>query len=246
MIFKIHNNSTRSNDFVSTLLMFDVYSRMIETNVFSSTITQRATVMRKIMNEIRRLHAFRQMNDALNTRNDSFIISIHDLLINFSVLVFREDNTRQSETWKRSYKLLSLQDESTVVELSSELIKFRIISIKSYHNSADNDMKNTNEEKKNDDSIYKIYVKTMCILSGKSTRQIVAEVGHRQIDKLIVILHTKNRRAIYHLQASLIKKSVRLRCSICIKSKVYEYYLRVYEYDFDNIFSLKNSCSQKL
>ena len=141
MTFKTLNDSARSNDLVSTLLMFDVYSRMIEANALSSTITQRATVMRKIMNEIRRLHAFRQMNDALNTRNDSFIISIHDLLINFSVLVFREDNTRQSETWKRSYKLLSLQDESTVVELSSEFIKFRIISIKSYHNSVNSDMK---------------------------------------------------------------------------------------------------------
>ena len=96
--FKTLNNSARSNDSVSTLLMFDVYSRMIETNALSSTITQRATVMRKIVNEIRRLHAFRQMNDALNTRNDSFIISVHDLFINFSVLVFREDNTRQSET----------------------------------------------------------------------------------------------------------------------------------------------------
>ena len=78
----------------------------------------------------------------------------------------------------------------------------------------------------------------------KSTSQIVAEIDHRQINKLIVILYTKNRRAIYHLQANLIKRPVRLRCSNYIKSEVYEYYLRVYEYDPDIelSFRLKTSC----
>ena len=70
MTFKTLNDSARSNDLVSTLLMFDVYSRMIEANAFSPTITQRATVMRKIMNKTRKLHSFRQIND------DLFIISI--------------------------------------------------------------------------------------------------------------------------------------------------------------------------
>ena len=79
----------------------------------------------------------------------------------------------------------------------------------------------------------KLCVKTVCKLSGKSTGQIVAEIDHRQIDKLIVTLHTKNRRAIYHLQASLMKRPVRLRCSGYIKSKVYEYSLRVFGYDSD-------------
>ena len=98
MAFKALNDSAGSNGLVPTLLMFGAYSRMTETDAPSPTITQRATVMRKVMNEIRRLHASRQVNDALNTRNGPSIISIHDLPINSPVLVFREGNTGQSGT----------------------------------------------------------------------------------------------------------------------------------------------------
>jgi hypothetical protein len=63
--------------------------------------------------------------------------------LNSSVLIFRENKgTNQSEAWKESFKLLSIQSESAIVELSNESIKFRIISFKSYYqndNHADND-----------------------------------------------------------------------------------------------------------
>jgi hypothetical protein len=48
-------------------------------------------------------------------------------------LMFREDNTDQSELWKKLFKLLSIQIESAIVELSNESIKFRLISVKSYY-----------------------------------------------------------------------------------------------------------------
>jgi hypothetical protein len=98
MTFKIINDSIELNDLISTLLVFDVYSRMIEMNVSSSIITQRAIVMKKTMNEMRKFNAIRQMNDVLNIQNESFIILIHDLSLNSLVLIFRESNIDQSES----------------------------------------------------------------------------------------------------------------------------------------------------
>jgi hypothetical protein len=37
--------------------------------------------------------------------------------LNSSVLIFREDKDNQSETWKESFKLLSIQNESAIIEL---------------------------------------------------------------------------------------------------------------------------------
>jgi hypothetical protein len=57
--------------------------------------------------------------------------------LNSSVLMFRESKDNQSESWKESFKLLSIQDESTIIKLSNESIKFRIISLKSYYQNDD-------------------------------------------------------------------------------------------------------------
>jgi hypothetical protein len=98
IIFKIINDFVDSNNLVLILLVFDVYSRMIEFDVSSSTITQRFMIMKKAMKDVRQLHARRQINDALNTRNKSFITLIHDLLINFLILVYKEENIDKFES----------------------------------------------------------------------------------------------------------------------------------------------------
>jgi hypothetical protein len=98
MTFKVINDSIELNGLISTLLVFEAYSRMIEMNASSFTITQRIIAMRKVMKELRKLNAMRQVNDALNTRNESSITLIHDLPLNSPVLIFREDNTGQSES----------------------------------------------------------------------------------------------------------------------------------------------------
>ncbi len=90
MSFKTLNDSIKFDDLILTLLIFDAYSRMIN-NAFTSTITQRAIAMRKAMNEVKRFMIIYQVNDALNTRNESSITPIHDLSLNSSVLIFRED-----------------------------------------------------------------------------------------------------------------------------------------------------------
>jgi DNA-binding FrmR family transcriptional regulator len=98
MSFKALNNSIELDDLVSTLLMFETYSRMIESDASSSTITQRVIVIKKAMNEIKRLVTTRQVNDALNTQNESSTASLHDLSLNSSVLMFRESNIEHSES----------------------------------------------------------------------------------------------------------------------------------------------------
>jgi hypothetical protein len=98
MSFKALNDSTGPDDLILTLLVFEAYPRMIEMNAFSSTIIQRSIAMRKTMNEIRKLIATRQLNDALNTRNDSSSTLIHNLSLNSFVLVYRERNDNQSES----------------------------------------------------------------------------------------------------------------------------------------------------
>jgi hypothetical protein len=133
MTFKVINNSIEFDELIFTLLMFDAYFRMIEINVSSLTITQRAIATRKAMTEIQKFIAIRQMNDALIIRNDLIIILIHELLLNSFVLIFRENKNNQSETWKESFKLLSIRNELAIVELSNELTKFRFISLKWYY-----------------------------------------------------------------------------------------------------------------
>jgi hypothetical protein len=56
-------------------------------NLSSSTIVQRAVAVKKAMKEVRKLRTERQINDALNIRNDSLINLIHDLSLNSNVLV---------------------------------------------------------------------------------------------------------------------------------------------------------------
>jgi predicted component of viral defense system (DUF524 family) len=98
MTFKVINDSIELDELIFTLLVFGAYSRMIEMNVSSSTITQRAIAMRKAMKEVQKFIAIRQMNDALNTRNEFIITLIHELSLNSSMLMFRENKDNQSES----------------------------------------------------------------------------------------------------------------------------------------------------
>jgi hypothetical protein len=141
MTFKTLNDSINFDDLIFTLFVFDAYFRMIEMNASSSTIIQRFIAMRKAMNEVRKLNVIRQLNDALNIRNDSSSILIHNLLLNSDVLVYREKNNNQSKSWKDSFKFLNINDESAIIELSSDSTKFRSTVIKSYYD--DNHFENS-------------------------------------------------------------------------------------------------------
>ncbi len=132
MSFKAINDSGGPNRLVPTLLVFDAYPRMTKQDASSPSITNRAMAMRKIMDEVRRTTASRQVNDALNTCNGRSTGSVHDLPINSPVLVYREGNAGQSGEWKGPYNLISIQGESVIIELPHCSTKFRNTSIKRY------------------------------------------------------------------------------------------------------------------
>ena len=61
MAFKAINDTAGLDGLVPTLLVFGVYPRMIELDVPSPTVTQRAAVTKKAMAEIQKLRAERQV-----------------------------------------------------------------------------------------------------------------------------------------------------------------------------------------
>jgi thiol-disulfide isomerase/thioredoxin len=87
MIVKTINNTADFDELMSTLLVFEVYSRMHVMNSSISSINQRVMTIEKAMIEMRKFRVERQIADALNTRNDFIIISIHDLFFNSNVLI---------------------------------------------------------------------------------------------------------------------------------------------------------------
>ena len=133
MAFKAMNDTVSPNGLVPTLLVFGAYPRMVELDAPSPSITQRSTAMRRAMDELRKMTASRQVNDALNTRNGPFTTMLHDLPFNSPVLVFREGNTGQSGQWKGPYKLLGLDGETAIVELRNGPTKFRSTSVRPFY-----------------------------------------------------------------------------------------------------------------
>jgi hypothetical protein len=87
MIVKTINDTVDLDELMSTLLIFDAYSRMHVMTSSISSINQRAMTIEKVMTEVRKFRAERQVANALNTRNDLIVISIHDLSLNSNVLI---------------------------------------------------------------------------------------------------------------------------------------------------------------
>jgi hypothetical protein len=87
MTVKAINDTADSDELMSTLLVFEAYSRMHAMNSSISSINQRTITIEKVMIKVRKFRTERQIADALNIRNDLIIISIHDLLLNSNVLI---------------------------------------------------------------------------------------------------------------------------------------------------------------
>jgi hypothetical protein len=145
MIVKAINDTVDSDDLMLILLIFETYPRMHVMNPPTSSITQRAMIIEKAMIEIKKFRAEHQIIDALNTRNDSIVISIHNLSLNSDVLVWRESNVSQRDKWTKSFKLLDIEDETCKIVLSSESIDFRSTVIKLFLIESINDVESINE-----------------------------------------------------------------------------------------------------
>jgi hypothetical protein len=94
--------------------------------------------MHKTMNEVRKLIFICQLKDALNIRNNSSSILIHNISLNFSVFVYHERNDDQSNSYKNSFKLLNVNDESVIIKFSNDSTKFRSTMIKAYYDDNHN------------------------------------------------------------------------------------------------------------
>jgi hypothetical protein len=81
MAVKAVNDSARPNGIIPILLIFGVYSRIIENSVPSLIITKRTETIRKTTKEVRCFYARRQVTDTLIIRNSPNIVITLELLI---------------------------------------------------------------------------------------------------------------------------------------------------------------------
>ena len=128
MAVKAVNDSAGPDGLVPTLLVFGAYPRMVNDSPPNPSIIERAKAIRLGMREVRKVHATRQVNDALGMRNGPNTEDILSLPINSDVRVYRE-----KDKWTGPFKLLSTQGETCTIELPSGPTNFRSTNVKTYH-----------------------------------------------------------------------------------------------------------------
>src|SRR5690348_1952920 len=107
MAVKAVNDLAGPDGLVPTLLVYGAYPRLTEMDPPSPSITKRAEAIRAATKEVRRIHAKRQVKDALAMRNGPNTLATLNLPLQSEVRVWREKNG-----WKGPYKLLAIQGET--------------------------------------------------------------------------------------------------------------------------------------
>ena len=87
MIIKVVNDTIEYNNLVSTLLVFETYSYIINDNALSLFIIEKVKIIKITINEVIKLYIKKQTNNVLHQRNGSQIMKIYDILIGFSILI---------------------------------------------------------------------------------------------------------------------------------------------------------------
>ena len=87
MVFKAINNSIGPNSLIPTLLVFGAYPCIVESNIPNPTVIKRAAVLKKAIEEVKKLRTERQVADTLNIYNRPKTTTIHNLPLNSPVLV---------------------------------------------------------------------------------------------------------------------------------------------------------------
>lgn len=150
MAVKAVNDTAGPDGIVPSLLVFDVYPRMSNLDLPSPSVSQWAAAIKSVMKEVRRLHALRDVKDALRTRNGPRTHNLLHLPLNSDVLVWRENQ----KAWTGPYKLISIDGESCTVDMSSGPVTFRTTVVKPYfsklspenmNNSLKNNLDNDDE-----------------------------------------------------------------------------------------------------
>jgi hypothetical protein len=150
MAVKAVNDTAGPDGLVPTLLVFGAYPRMTETDPPTPSIIQRATAIRRAMNEIAKIRATRQVNDALNQRNGPSVMPIHDVPLNSPVLVWREGNAGHGGKWTGPFPLLGIDRKTCHVQLPSGPTDFRSTVVKPYHINEEEETEEENNSGTND------------------------------------------------------------------------------------------------
>ena len=87
MAVKAINNIAGYNGLIPTLLVFDTFPRITNDDTLTLSTIERAKVINSAMTEVAKLHAKRQVSDALYQRNGSQTMRMHDIPIGSPVLV---------------------------------------------------------------------------------------------------------------------------------------------------------------
>ena len=87
------------------------------------------------MTEVAKIHAKRQMTDALRARNGPDTMPIHDTPIGSDVLVWRA----HQRTWTGPFRLISMEGETCTIEMPNGHSSFRSTAVKPYNKPDDDD-----------------------------------------------------------------------------------------------------------
>lgn len=128
MAVKAINDTAGPNGLVPTLLVFGAYPRISGNSLPAPSITARSEAVRAAMKEIRILHAKRKVADALKMRNGPDVTKTLQLSPNDDVVVWREH-----KGWEGPFKLLSIDDNTCIIDLPHGPTNFRSTVVKPYH-----------------------------------------------------------------------------------------------------------------
>src|SRR6266581_59119 len=102
MAVKAVNDTAGPDGLIPTLLVYRAYPRINNLDFPALSITEQAAAIRKAIAKIVKLWAKQTVNNALHHRNGPNMTLVHDLLLNFKVLIWHK-----SGSWNRPYCLLA-------------------------------------------------------------------------------------------------------------------------------------------
>jgi hypothetical protein len=132
MAVKAVNDSAGPDGLVPTLLVFGAYPRMADESPASTSVQARGEAVRKAMREVQKIHAERQVADALATRNGPNPLPTLKLPLQSKVRVWREKHG-----WTGPYTLLAINGQECTIEMPYGPTNFRSTVVKPYHQHQD-------------------------------------------------------------------------------------------------------------
>ena len=128
MAVKAINDTAGPDGLVPTLLVFGAYPRLVDTSPPSPSVAQRAQAIKKAMQEVRKMHAERKVNDALGMRNGPNTERTLNLPLQSNVVVYRE----KYKKWTGPFKLIGMDGETCTIQMRHGPVKFRSNVVKPY------------------------------------------------------------------------------------------------------------------